>query len=60
MSRSPATIRAEAQTIAKQATEKSLPDNQLIQQLCALVDDLAAHIAKIEHQVEAEKRPRLI
>lgn len=34
MSRSPATIRAEAQTIAKQATEKSLPDNQLIQQLC--------------------------
>lgn len=54
--RSPAGIKSEAMTIGQHAHERSLPDNELIQILCALVEELAANVQYQERRIEELER----
>lgn len=48
MTRSASEIEAEARTIGDMATKGTSSDNQLIQVLCALVEELANRVARLE------------
>lgn len=52
MSRSPSEIEREAKTIGQHASKKSLADNAIIQVLCALVEELAENVQRLERQVQ--------
>ena len=58
MTRSPSQIEQEAKVIGQRAAKNALPDNSILQVLCALVEELADNVQRLETEMQQLKHPK--
>jgi hypothetical protein len=58
MTRSPGEIEREAKVVGQHAAKNTLPDNSIIQVLCALIEELADNVQRLESEVQQLKQPK--
>jgi len=52
MTRNASEIEREAQVIGQRAAKNTLPDGAIIQVLCALVEELAENVQRLEREIQ--------
>jgi hypothetical protein len=58
MTRSPSEIEREAKVVGEHAAKNTLPNNSIIQVLCALVEELAENVQRLEAEVQQLKQQK--
>jgi molecular chaperone GrpE (heat shock protein) len=56
MTRSPSEIEREAKVVGQHAAKNTMPDNSIIQVLCALVEELADNVQRLEAEIKQLKQ----
>jgi hypothetical protein len=56
MGRSASAIEQEARVIGRHAVKTTMADNEIIQILCALVEELAENVRRLENEIDQRKR----
>ena len=56
MTRGPSELEREAKIIGQRAANSTLPDNSIIQVLCALVEELADNVQRLESEIQQLKQ----
>jgi hypothetical protein len=59
MTRSSSEIEREAQVVGHHAAKNTLPDSSVIQVLCALIEELANNVQRLESEVQQLIQRRL-